>query len=188
MQLEDIIRPNSVLCNAHARSKKHSIEILSELLGSSTSEFAAEDIFERLVQRERLGCTSLMTGVAFPHCRIEGLEESFAAMIKLSEPVDFDAPDGEPVDLIFGMLVPKELDESHHADIATGNEGLEEKTVISFNAFGDFAMNIVFIYYIRKGADIMGVQSEINNEILRRFNDRGLEFAFPTQTIYTKSD
>ena len=117
MQLEDIIRPNSVLCNAHARSKKHSIEILSELLGSSTSEFAAEDIFERLVQRERLGCTSLMAGVAFPHCRIEGLEESFAAMIKLSEPVDFDAPDGEPVDLIFGMLVPKELDESHHADV-----------------------------------------------------------------------
>ena len=117
MQLEDIIKPNSVLCNAHARSKKHSIEILSELLGGLTPEFAAEDIFERLVQRERLGCTSLNAGVAFPHSRIEGLEESCAAMIKLSEPVDFDAPDGEPVDVIFGMLVPKELDESHHADV-----------------------------------------------------------------------
>ncbi len=117
MELEDIIKPSGVLCNAHARSKKHSIEILSELLAGATTEFAAEDIFERLVQRERLGCTSLKAGVAFPHCRIEGLEDSCAAMIKLSEPVEFDAPDGEPVDLIFGMLVPKELDERHQADI-----------------------------------------------------------------------
>lgn len=74
------------------------------------------------------------------------------------------------------------------ADIAANNDGLEEKTVISFNAFGDFAMNILFIYYIKKSADIMGVQSEVNMEILRRFNDKGLEFAFPTQTIYTKTD
>ena len=109
MELEAIIKPDSVLCNAHARSKKHSIEILSELLARSTSEFAAEDIFERLVQRERLGCTSLQAGVAFPHCRIEGLSDSYAALIKLSEPVEFDASDGEPVDLIFGMLVPKDI-------------------------------------------------------------------------------
>ena len=117
MDLEEIIKPDSVLCNAYARSKKHSIEILSELLGSATPEFAAEDIFERLVKRERLGCTSLEAGVAFPHSRIEGLEECFAAMIKLSEPIDFDAPDGAPVDLIFGMLVPKDLDESHQANV-----------------------------------------------------------------------
>jgi len=117
MQLEDIIKPDCVLCNAHARSKKHSIEILSELLAQSAPDFAAEDIFERLVKRERLGCTSLQSGVAFPHCRIEGLEESCAAMIKLSDPIEFDAADGEPVDLIFGMLVPRELDESHHADV-----------------------------------------------------------------------
>jgi PTS system nitrogen regulatory IIA component len=117
MQLEAIIKPDSVLCNAHARSKKHSIEILSELLARSTPEFAAEDIFEQLVQRERLGCTSLMAGVAFPHCRLDGLEQSVAAMIKLSDPIEFDAPDGESVDVIFGMLVPKEVDESHRADV-----------------------------------------------------------------------
>ena len=85
---------------------------------------------------------------------------------------------------------PEQMDDAMAilADIAANNDGLEEKTVISFNAFGDFAMNILFIYYIRKGADIMGVQSEINTEILRRFNDKGLEFAFPTQTIYAKTD
>jgi MscS family membrane protein len=84
---------------------------------------------------------------------------------------------------------PDQMDEaiSILTDIAVNNNDLEEKTVISFNAFGDFAMNILFIYYIRKGADIMGVQTEINTEILRRFNEKGLDFAFPTQTIYTKT-
>jgi MscS family membrane protein len=74
------------------------------------------------------------------------------------------------------------------ADIADGNDGLLENRTISFNAFGDSAMNIIFIYYIKKGAAIMDVQTEINMEILSRFNARGLEFAFPTQTIYTRAE
>ena len=117
MSLEEIIKSDTVLCNAHARSKKHCLEILSELLGRATPGIASEDIFESLIGRERLGCTSLDNGVAFPHCRVKGLDKSTAALIKLSEVVDFDSPDGEPVDLIFGLMVPKVLDASHHADI-----------------------------------------------------------------------
>jgi PTS system nitrogen regulatory IIA component len=117
MHLEEILKPDSVLCNAYARSKKHCIEILSELLVRGTPHIAAEDIFESLIERERLGCTSLKAGVAFPHCRVDGLEASSAAMIKLSEPVDFDSADGDPVDIVFGMLVPRDLDDSHHDDI-----------------------------------------------------------------------
>jgi MscS family membrane protein len=67
------------------------------------------------------------------------------------------------------------------------NEHTEENPVISFNGFGDFAMNIMFIYYIKKGEDIAATQSEINMEILKQFNQAGLEFAFPTQTIYNVS-
>ena len=117
MLLEEIINADAVLCNAHARSKKHCLEILSELLVRSTPEISADEIFENMIERERLGCTSLDKGVAFPHCRVEGLKESVAAMIKLTDPIDFDAPDGEPVDLVFGLMVPAEVDESHHADI-----------------------------------------------------------------------
>ena len=117
MLLEEIIKSDTVLCNAHARSKKHCLEILSELLVRPTPAIASEDIFESLIGRERLGCTSLDNGVAFPHCRVKGLDKSTAALIKLSEVVDFDSPDGEPVDLIFGLMVPKVLDASHHADI-----------------------------------------------------------------------
>ena len=117
MLLEEIIKPDRVLCNAHARSKKHCLEILSELLVRPTPEIAADDIFERLIERERLGCTSLDQGVAFPHCRVDGIDENIAALIKLSEPVDFDSPDGEDVDLVFGMMVPTELGDHHYADI-----------------------------------------------------------------------
>ena len=117
MLLEEIIRPDSVLCNAHARSKKHCLEILSELLVRSNPEIANEYIFESLIARERLGCTSLDKGVAFPHCRVDGLGNSTAALIKLSEPVDFDSADGEPVDLVFGLMVPIDLQKCHYDDI-----------------------------------------------------------------------
>ncbi len=127
MLLEEIIKPDSVLCNAHARSKKHSLEILSELLARSELGIASDDIFARLIERERLGCTSLDQGVAFPHCRVDGLKISAAALIKLIEPVDFDAQDGEDVDVVFGLIVPTEIDDSHHADISSITELLSDK-------------------------------------------------------------
>jgi len=69
--------------------------------------------------------------------------------------------------------------------IAAADEDLEEDVVIAFSGFGDWSMNILFIYYIKKGADILGTQTRINLAILREFGAAGLEFAFPTQTLYT---
>jgi MscS family membrane protein len=71
-------------------------------------------------------------------------------------------------------------------EIAALNTALEENTVIGFNKFGDFALGILFIYYIKSGEDIIGTQSAINLEIMRKFEEHGLEMAFPTQTVYTK--
>lgn len=118
MTLEQLIRPDSVLCNANARSKKHCLEILSELLARVSPEIGSEEIFAKLIDRERLGCTSLDKGTALPHCRVPGVEHSSGALIKLVQPVEFDSPDGEAVDLVFGLMVPGELDESHRSDIA----------------------------------------------------------------------
>ncbi len=129
MLLEQIIKPDSVLCNAQARSKKHCLEILSELLVRSVPEISSEDIFERLVERERLGCTGLDQGVAFPHCRVEGLDSTIAALIRLSEPVDFDSPDGELVDLVFGLMVPEKINESHQANIRSIADLLRDQTL-----------------------------------------------------------
>ena len=117
MNIENIIRPDSVLCNVSARSKKHCLEILRELLTRPNPDIANEDAFVRLIARERLGCTSLDKGIAFPHCRVNGVRKNSAALIKLLEPVDFDSIDGENVDLVFGLMVPSDLDEAGHAEI-----------------------------------------------------------------------
>ena len=119
MKLDHLIKPDSVLCNVSARSKKHCLEILSELLTRSSPDIASEEIFAKLIERERLGCTCLDRGVAFPHCRVAGLEKSSGALMKLAEPVDFDSPDGQSVDIVLGLMVPEELDEGDLSDIDT---------------------------------------------------------------------
>ena len=129
MLLETVISPDSVLCNAVARSKKHCLEILSELLVRPFPDLANERVFEALVERERLGCTGLTEGAAFPHCRIDGIESSNAALIKLSEPIDFDSADDAPVDIVFGMILPAELDDADHADIQRIAEILSDETL-----------------------------------------------------------
>ncbi|MBT8092529.1 MAG: PTS sugar transporter subunit IIA [Gammaproteobacteria bacterium] len=127
MSFENFLRPDSVLCNAVARSKKHCLEILSELLVRPFEDIANEQVFEGLIDRERLGCTGLQEGAAFPHCRIEGIESSNAALIKLSEPIDFDSADDLPVDLVFGMILPLELEHDDHADIKLVTDVLSDK-------------------------------------------------------------
>ena len=72
-------------------------------------------------------------------------------------------------------------------DIADENaEAIQDNPSVGFNAFGDFALNVVFVYYIKKGADILGTQTSVNLEILKRFTKGKIELAFPTQTILTK--
>jgi PTS system nitrogen regulatory IIA component len=117
MILENIIHQDSVLCNVTARSKKHCLEILSELLTRPNPDIANEEAFAKLIERERLGCTSLDKGIAFPHCRVNGARKNSAALIKLLEPVDFDSIDGENVDIVFGLMVPSDLDDAGHAEI-----------------------------------------------------------------------
>jgi PTS system nitrogen regulatory IIA component len=117
MILETIIKPDSVLCNVAARSKKHCLEIMSELLTRSHPDIASEEVFAKLIERERLGCTTLDKGIAFPHCRVAGLTHSSGALMKLIEPVDFDAIDGDPVDLVFGLMVPQDVAASNIAEI-----------------------------------------------------------------------
>ncbi len=117
MDLQQLIKTENVLCNAQARSKKHCLEILSELLVQNHPEISNDEIFSKLVERERLGCTSLEQGVALPRCRVDGLANSSGALIKLSDAVDFDSQDGHPVDLVFALMVPEEVEACHHADI-----------------------------------------------------------------------
>lgn len=129
MNLEELVNPDSVLCNVTARSKKHCLEILSELLARSSADIASEEVFAKLVERERLGCTCLDQGIAFPHCRISGLRTSCATLLKLAAPVDFDSSDGQSVDLVFGLMVPEDLTSADYADIDTLTALLRDKAL-----------------------------------------------------------
>jgi len=72
-------------------------------------------------------------------------------------------------------------------EIASGSSDLEDEHHAAFNDFGASSLGLIFIYFIKKGADILGTQTAVNLEIKRKFEAYGLEMAFPTQTIYTKS-
>lgn len=74
------------------------------------------------------------------------------------------------------------------SDIHKSMKSLDESRNIAFTDFGDFSLGITFIYYIKKGEDNFGVKSEMNLNILKRFNAAGLEMAFPTQTIISKKE
>jgi MscS family membrane protein len=71
-------------------------------------------------------------------------------------------------------------------EIASNNESVGEEVMVSFNSWGASALGISFVYFIQPGKDILITQTEVNLEILKRFNAEGLDFAYPTQTIYRK--
>ena len=111
--LADIFSPDRVCCDADASSKKKTLEMLSELMSSADGAPDSRAVADRLLAREKLGSTGLGHGVAIPHGRCANLSTAVAAFIKLRDGVDFDAPDGEPVDLIVGLLVPEECTDGH---------------------------------------------------------------------------
>lgn len=94
-----------------ANSRKALLQYASDLLAEAY-ELPARKLFDELMNRERLGSTGLGEGVAIPHCRID-CEQIHAACFTLAEPVDYDALDGKPVDLIFILLVPPEENSAH---------------------------------------------------------------------------
>jgi len=96
-----------------AGSKKKALENLSEILSESLHSTPAEQIFDHLVARERLGSTGLGAGVALPHSRLANIDEPLGALITLANPIDFDSPDEQPVDIIFCLVVPDNADEQH---------------------------------------------------------------------------
>ncbi|MGB5467635.1 MAG: PTS IIA-like nitrogen regulatory protein PtsN [Sedimenticolaceae bacterium] len=108
-----ILESGSISVADPASSKKRVLESAARLLAGSDEEPSAEQIFERLLERERLGSTGLAGGVALPHARMPGISDSRGAFMRLSAAVDFDALDGQPVDLVFALLVPEEATEEH---------------------------------------------------------------------------
>ena len=113
MEIADLLTTSRIACGFKANSKKRCLESLGQLLADGNSGMDPGDIFDRLVERERLGSTGLGNGVAIPHGRYEGNGDTVGAFMQLEVPADFDAIDGQPVDLLFALLVPQECTDEH---------------------------------------------------------------------------
>ncbi len=126
MELESILDIACTRAGLEAASKKRALEQASELLAEHYCELDAGQLLEALVGRERLGSTAVGEGVALPHCRFAACTKPVAALLRLAEPVDFEASDRRPVDLIFVLVVPAEANDLHLQILATAATALND--------------------------------------------------------------
>lgn len=112
MTLADLIAPEAVLPSLNAKDKKQLLAELS-VRASEISGLPERDIFDVLLQRERLGSTGLGQGVAIPHGKMPGLNRIVGLFARLAEPIDFDAADAEPVAIVVLLLAPEGAGADH---------------------------------------------------------------------------
>jgi nitrogen PTS system EIIA component len=113
MELESIMSPELTFCNVEGVSKKRLLEISAEFIASKVEFINANEIYEALIAREKLGSTGLGNGIAIPHCRVPKCKSTIGCLITLETGIDFDAIDHKPVDLLFFLLVPENTIEGH---------------------------------------------------------------------------
>lgn len=130
MNILDLLAPTRVQAGVPVSSKKRVLEHAARLVERAlapppdlpadpdTSPVTSLQVFDALLARERLGSTALGDGVAVPHCRLPGCRQPLGVLLSLAEGVDFDAPDNQPVHLVFALVVPQESTGEHLALLA----------------------------------------------------------------------
>ena len=112
MSLANLIDERSVIVGLKAGSRKQIFQELAERAGGVVG-IAPRVIFERLLERERLGSTGIGAGIAIPHARVPGLEQLFGMVARLARPIRYDALDALDVDLVFLLLAPEAAGADH---------------------------------------------------------------------------
>jgi len=125
MELGDLIAPEAVIPTLAAKSKKQVLQDLADRAAELTG-LHARDILETLLQRERLGSTAVGRGIAIPHGRVGALQRIVSVFARLEQPIDFEAPDEEHVDLIFLLLAPEHAGADHLKALARISRLLRE--------------------------------------------------------------
>ncbi|UAW97834.1 PTS IIA-like nitrogen regulatory protein PtsN [Halopseudomonas nanhaiensis] len=128
MQIDHILTPERTFAGVQGGSKKRVLEQIGKLIAQHTN-LDPDAIYENLIARERLGSTGFGNGIAIPHSRLEGCDRALGALLQLESKIDFDALDGEPVDLIFVLLVPQQATEQHLQILKMLAEKLDQQSV-----------------------------------------------------------
>jgi nitrogen PTS system EIIA component len=139
MTLAELITRDAIIPSLKAKSKKHVLEDLAVRAGK-LEDVPVRDIYEALLQRERLGSTGVGRGIAIPHCRLPSIKRLACIFARLEEPIPFDSIDGEPVDLVFLLLAPENAGADHLKALARLSRLMREpKTVMQLRAAKDQA-------------------------------------------------
>ena len=128
MPLTDLVAPNAVIPALKVNSKKQVIQELAAKAAKLTDQ-NERTVFETLLQREKLGSTGIGNGVAIPHGKLVKLHKLFGLFARLDRPVDFDALDGQPVDLVFLLLAPEAAGADHLKALARVARLLRDRDV-----------------------------------------------------------
>ena len=112
IEVDSLLPRDCVRSSITASSRKAVLEWVADLLAKVHPGISGRLLFNALMERERLGSTGLGDGVAVPHCRLR-CSQLIGALLSLTRPVSFDAPDGEPVDLLFILIAPEDEPSAH---------------------------------------------------------------------------
>ena len=127
MTLDKLLTPNSVIANLKATNKKQALQELARHASTLTG-VDERRIFDVLLERERLGSTGVGVGVAMPHARLGDIDTLFGLFARFENPVDFDAVDDLPVDLMFLLLAPESAGADHLKALARVSRLLRDKS------------------------------------------------------------
>ncbi|MCP4876047.1 MAG: PTS IIA-like nitrogen regulatory protein PtsN [Gammaproteobacteria bacterium] len=112
MTISALLSTQSIYLDSEVTSKKKLLELIANIAADQT-QLSESTIYNNLLNRERLGSTGLGQGFAVPHARLEDLDQTLGCFFRLKEAVNFDAPDNQPVDLVFTIIIPEEATEEH---------------------------------------------------------------------------
>lgn len=112
MDLSDLIDVSAVMPTLKANSKKQLLQLMSERAAAITG-LPEREVFDTILQRERLGSTGVGNGIAIPHGKLPGVDKIVGVFARLEQPVDFEALDDQPVDLVFMLLAPEGAGADH---------------------------------------------------------------------------
>ena len=128
MEIRDLLTSDSVIANLRVTSKKQALQELAGAV-SRVTDLDERAVFDVLMEREKLGTTGVGNGIAIPHGKLPGLDKLYGMFARMEKPIDFQAIDEQPVDLIFLLLAPENAGADHLKALARISRTLRDRAM-----------------------------------------------------------
>ena len=145
MKLSEFINKDSIFLDVHAESQKNVFKILGNIF-SKKNKTLSSLIIDKLNERERLGSTSVGNGIAIPHTKIDGINETQVIFLKLKDGVDFSASDGKKIDLVFSIIAPENSESDHLLILSSISNFIRKKQKIEILRSSTNMEEILFLF------------------------------------------